>query len=342
MAVVIIFLAWNFIGKKPVEKIAYSETVVSTSTPQFVILSFDGSKSVDMLNETLDFERKMKAQGEAVHFTYFINPVYFLPSSRSYVYQAPRQKPGVSTIGFSDSSADVALRVAAFNEAMREGNEIGSHAVGHFNGSDWSHDEWKQEFDSFDTLVADIQQNNLPVVIETSLFNRENIVGFRAPDLGVNEQTYKILSEFHFSYDSSGIDVSDTWPKKDSYGVWHIPLGMMTIGPQEFRVTTMDYNVWMHQSNAHNVLTKNSLEWNSHLREVVDAYVQYFNRHYEGSRAPVVIGGHFSQWNDGLYWEAMKIFAQNVCGKTDVRCSTYSELVAFMNASSTLSNIEKK
>jgi hypothetical protein len=62
---------------------------VSSSTPQFVLLSFDGSKSVPMLDETLDFQREMTAKGKPLHFTYFINASYFLTKDTAASYQAP-------------------------------------------------------------------------------------------------------------------------------------------------------------------------------------------------------------------------------------------------------------
>ena len=45
-----------------------------------------------------------------------------------------------------------------------------------------------------------------------------------------------------------------------------------------------------------------------------------------------MIAGHFAKWNDGVYWEAMKAFASEVCGRADVRCVSYRELVNYMNA----------
>ncbi|MDD4989113.1 MAG: hypothetical protein PHV42_01670, partial [Candidatus Pacebacteria bacterium] len=86
--------------------------LVSSSTPQFVVFSFDGSKSVDMLNETLDFEKKLAGEGKPLHFTYFVNAAYFLSQSTANLYQAPGQPVGKSMIGFSDYKKDIPLRVA--------------------------------------------------------------------------------------------------------------------------------------------------------------------------------------------------------------------------------------
>src|ERR1700759_2357249 len=41
--------------------------------PQFVVLAFDGSKSLGMWQETRKFAKDMTAAGKPVKFTYFIN-----------------------------------------------------------------------------------------------------------------------------------------------------------------------------------------------------------------------------------------------------------------------------
>jgi hypothetical protein len=58
----------------------------------------------------------------------------------------------------------------------------------------------------------------------------------------------------------------------------------------------------------------------------------YFDKNYNGNRAPLHIGHHFSKWNGGAYWSAMKDFALAICTRADVICGTYRELVSFMEA----------
>ena len=232
-------------------KVSYQ---VSSSTPQFVLLSFDGSKSVDMLNNTLAFETKMASEGKPLHFTYFINAAYFLTKSTANLYQGPGHARGVSAIGFSDSTQDIAARVRAFNTAYAAGNEIGSHSVGHFNGSKWSYDEWKQEFDSFISLMANVQKDNPSQQIDAPIF-LDSIRGFRAPELGVNKNLYAVLQDEHYTYDGSGVGAMYTWPKKDANGIWHIPLGTIFVGPKKSPSISMDYSLWMLQSGAKNVAT---------------------------------------------------------------------------------------
>ena len=303
---------------------------VSSSTPQFVVLSFDGSKSVDMLDETLAFEHKMQSEGKPLHFTYFINAAYFLSQETASMYQSPKKARGISNIGFSTYAKDIPLRVKAFNAAFAEGNEIGSHTVGHFDGTTWTYDDWSKEFGSFISIMTNVQKYNPSQQIDAPVF-LENLHGFRAPYLAVNDGLYKTLADHHFTYDTSGIGPMDAWPHKDAHGIWNIPIGTIFVGANKSPVIAMDYSLYMHQSNAKDVAINGTNLWKTLNGDIESAYMDYFNTNYYGNRAPIIIGHHFTKWNDGAYWEAMKTFAENVCGKPQVKCVTYSELVSYLN-----------
>jgi len=304
---------------------------VASDTPQFVILSFDGSKSLTMLQETLDFQKMLQAQGTSLQFTYFINAAYFLTDATGMIYHAPRQKAGVSNIGFSNTALDIPLRVALFNAAHSAGNEIASHSAGHFNGSRWSYSEWRDEFRQFNSILFHVAENNPSIKVDPWLIGPDDIVGFRAPDLGVDQALYLALHDSHFTYDASGVARGDAWPKKDTYGVWRIPLGTIYLGTHHTPVIAMDYSIWAVQSDNNDTVRQGSAEWNSYLSDVKSAYMEYFDHNYNSTRAPIIIADHFSKWNDGVYWEAMKAFAQEVCGKPHVRCVTFSELVQYLD-----------
>jgi hypothetical protein len=65
-------------------------------------------------------------------------------------------------------------------------------------------------------------------------------------------------------------------------------------------------------------------------QQVVDSYKYYFKVNYFGNRGPLHIGHHFSKWNKGAYWSAMKKFTKFVCGKPDVKCVTYKEYTEWL------------
>lgn len=319
-----------------------SEVRYSTSTPQFVLLSFDGSKSLEMWKDTREFAKKMNSEGKPIHFTYFINAIYLLTEKNKDTYQSPRGIKGDSLIGFSNSEEDVVLRAEEIKKAFDEGHEIASHTAGHFPGRFLSEEEWKKEFLSFQSLIDDIQKNNSSVVVPELSFLKGQIVGFRAPELSVSNAMYKTLKELNFTYDSSGIALPDTQPKKDEYGIWHIPLNTIEIGEGKVPAISMDYSLWILQSYGIEEAVKGTPLWDKYFSDVKNAYLEYFERNYKNGRAPVVIGNHFSLWNDGVYWEAMKSFAENVCGKPEVYCVTFKEYVKYLNAKTTEPLVKKQ
>ena len=112
----------------------------------------------------------------------------------------------------------------------------------------------------------------------------------------------------------------DFQPKRDRYGIWDFPLASLRAA--HGRVPSMDYNFYFKDSKGKPNPSNGAL----YEQRMLDAYRKYFRNNYNGSRAPIHIGHHFSKWNGGAYWRAMKRFAIEVCGKPDVKCVTYREL----------------
>lgn len=311
----------------------------STSTPvsesghptQYVVMAFDGSYSLEMWQKTLDFAQQMGAEDKPVHFTYFLSGVYFLNWRKADRYLPPLKPAGTSLIGFADSNRDVERRVAFANRAISEGHEIGSHANGHFDGSVWAEKDWQQEFSQFDNLIFNLSQNNDvdPPDRERYTINlsKKDLVGFRAPDLGKNAALYAVLQKNGYRYDTSGVGKAGDWPKQDGNGIWRFPVAQISYGTTTSPILAMDYNFYFKQSGATDTVKKGEQEWDRFLGQTYESYINYFNKNYSGNRAPVYIGSHFSEWNDGVYWEAMQKFARAVCGKPQVKCVSFKELM---------------
>jgi hypothetical protein len=67
--------------------------------------------------------------------------------------------------------------------------------------------------------------------------------------------------------------------------------------------------------------------------EMYLAYMNGFEKVYNGNRAVMNIGHHFSPWNFGSYWRAMQRVALRFCnGKEfpEVRCVNHREVISFM------------
>lgn len=308
--------------------------------PQYVLLAFDGSSAISMWQTTRKFAQDSTAKGQPLKFTYFISGVYYVgknhksdivPGTANPVYIAP-QHGASSAIGWGGDSNDLLARYDQTNLAHQEGNEIGSHAVGHWDGTTWSYSGWTSEFSQFATIIAKFFEINVlkPSAAFPSgwLFPVSSIVGFRAPQLGINSSLYQVLKDTHYRYDTSKTANANYWPaKKSSDEPWNFPLAMLRIAGTGKRTLSMDYNFYFADSAALPKPENKAI----YKKQMLDTYLHYFESNYNGNRAPVNIGHHFSLWNDGAYWDAMQEFAAKVCGMPEVKCVTYRELADYMD-----------
>lgn len=300
-------------------------TPVADRPPQFVLLAFDGSYSLDAWKKSRNFTQSMAKKNIPVHFTYFISGVYFVNNEKRNLYKPPGGKgQGRSAIGWGGTKQEINLRLEQLNQAYQEGHEIGSHAVGHFDGSRWSETDWKREFEYFDQFIFDAYKiNGLKGTFD---FDRSAIQGFRAPELGQSPGLYKTLKKEGFRYDTSKVAAANYWPKPEN-GIWNFPLASLTTAITRKNVLSMDYNFYYLHSQG----KPNSSNAKHYEEDTFQTYLKYFQSNYSGNRAPVNIGHHFSAWNQGAYQKALFRFAEAVCGKPEVRCVTYSELADFMD-----------
>lgn len=293
--------------------------------PQYVLLAFDGSLNLDMWNETLKF-----AKVNNIKFSYFISGVYFLLDSNRMDYVEPTFGPGKSAIGFAgDSKKNLVTRVAFVNRAYDEGHTIGSHANGHFDGSSWALPQWELEFEEFTHLIFNVfTQNGLNQGPHTNPyhFTSEQIVGFRAPQLGTNQDMYQALQKRSFAFDTSQTSSMDYWPKKRG-SLWNFPLSELRIFETGKQTISMDYNFYFNQSGARPDLANAE----KYRMQMLKTYLGYFYTNYYGNRAPVHIGHHFSKWNGGAYWLALEDFVKTVCVLPEVKCVSYQSLLNYMN-----------
>lgn len=295
--------------------------------PQYVLLAFDGSSSIKAWQETRSF-----AKENGIKFTYFISGVYFLTKNNRMLYQPPAGlKRGRSDIGFGGNTADLQARTQEVLAAMDEGHAMGSHANGHFDGKNWTADDWRQEFDQFHHFVEDVFDIH-HLVSDISAVWRQRIQdaihGFRAPLLGIGKGLYQNLanSPHQYEYDTSKADRMNYWPKKNKDGLWNFPLAQIRIADTCKRTLSMDYNFYFSQSQGKDDLAHAEIYEDQMYR----SYLAYFSSNYYGNRAPVNIGHHFSKFNGGAYWRAMMKFAKRVCGLPEVRCVSYPELQKFV------------
>jgi len=294
--------------------------------PQFVAIAFDNCTELERWQEWTDFATELNRGGQRVRFTFFVSGINFLSNAKKHLYQGPHQSRGASRINFGGSAEDVRKRVAFMNALYRDGHEIASHAVGHFDGRSWGAAAWTSEFNSFDDLLSNVASNNALAPGDGFAFAPKDIVGFRAPYLAHSPGLYTTLAGRGFRYDTSGTMPAQAWPEKRD-GVWRFNLAEIRLAGSGRATLSMDYNFLVAQSGAAPIASRRE----QFRQQMLDSYLNYFRANYSGNRAPIHIGHHFTDYQNGAYREALKSFARMVCGLPEVRCVTYKTLADYMD-----------
>lgn len=304
--------------------------------PQYVVIGFDGGLNLEHWQAMRDFAKAMKKDKKPLNFTYFVSGVYFLSDNNKHVYAGPKHTPGYSMIGFAEDKPQVlADRVDMMNGAFKDGQEIASHANGHFDASadKWDANDWSSEFKQYNDLLFGAFFNNKAEPNAANkyphgyAFDQKEIVGFRAPALGVTPALYPTLKAYGFKYDVSSTGEPMFWPRKDENGIWKFLVPSIEIAGTGKKVVNMDYNFYVAQSKGVDDLVNRE----AYRKQMVDSYVNYFNNNYYGHRAPVFLGHHFNLYNGGAYWDALQDFTKMVCGMPEVKCINYKQYATWID-----------
>ncbi len=289
-------------------------------------MAFDNCTELERWQELTDFAAEMNKSGDRVHFTFFVSGVNFLADAYRKIYESPLGR-GLSRINFGGTPDDVRKRIDYVNDLYRQGHEIASHAVGHFNGAKWSAVQWGQEFRSFKSVLGHVVDNNaLPANSPNLAVPLAHVVGFRAPYLARSNGLYTVLKENGFRYDTSSDSAPDAWPEKID-GIWRFNLARLKLHNMRRTTLSMDYNFFMLQSRGR----VDPKHFDTFREQILQTYLDYFRANYYGNRAPLHIGHHFFDYQGGAYKQALMQFAREVCGLPEVRCVTYAKLADFMD-----------
>ncbi len=296
------------------------EKPADTRPKQVVIISFDGAHD----NKLWQRSRAL-GQETGAHFTYFLSCVFYLERADRAQYQPPRMKAGRSNVGFAQDKAEIATRLDQVWKANLEGHEIASHGCGHFDGKSWTAKEWAQEIQAFRTIVGNAWSANKidgePEGWKDLVYNK--ITGFRAPYLSDDKPVQTALRESGFAYQASGVTSGPELPKNLA-GLKSFGLPLIPEGTARKPVIAMDYNLYVRHSGG-----KEKPEQAAQFEQgSYDAFMNAFNKQYDGQRIPLQMGFHFVLMNNGAYWNALERFARNVCKRQDVRCVSYQDYLA--------------
>jgi len=298
--------------------------------PQFLIVSFDGAGDATELREWTAAGDRLGAR-----FTFFLSGVYLLAGDQSVRYLPPQHTAGASDIGFAIKPDDTDVRtgirdlVAALNDADASGYEIATHFNGHFCGrragavGQWGPKDWRKELDQFEALARGVAKNN---GIDAEL-HIQPIVGTRTPCLEGNLAFLRtVLAQRGMRYDASTAGYSELWPWRD--GVWIFPVPLVAVDGESFKTLASDYNFYLNQTGAKDVEAEQTPELADQMYRSLRAD---FDARYAGGRAPMSVAYHFESWNHGAYRDALLHLLAEVCGRVDVRCTTYRDVANWLD-----------
>ncbi len=274
--------------------ILVSFLAISSLGAKDVLISFDGSASLQMWQETLDYAKESK-----VKFTYFISAPYFIVENtpRANEYWATKKYNGFQPVAFRKTRTAYGIdrRRGYLDRAVEEGHEIGSHLCGHYDGSKWTKEEWALEMLFFEGTF-------IPYTIKS----------IRAPELGVNQAYFDALNKFapHIQYDSSVVSGRQT--RKFNYGrikQVYVPEIRIINKPTSGYTLPFDYNFHLLQCS------------DEQLKKI---FLDSMKNYYESTDGPFLICLHFEQMNNGIFYEAMKELVEWLKDKNP-RYMTYAE-----------------
>lgn len=272
-----------------------------------------------------------------VRFTGFLTGLYLVDDQHKDAYHGPGHGVGKSSLGSFPSKAEVVQEIHDLNDAYARGDEIGTHYNGHFcsdnrpGGNDWNAADWTSELTQFMSFVNDYKKVNGDDSLPSLAFTSSEIKGGRTPCLEGNIETYyPVLKKFGFSYDSSPDRQGMGWPAKGkSTGIWMLGMPDWWIAGTSHYQIMMDYNMWYSQEN---VGTPAQAQSDKDSRAVLQSYKNMYNAAVTGNRAPLIIGNHFNDWNNGAYTKAVGEFMQWVCAKPEAKCVPFRDVVRWMDA----------
>lgn len=291
---------------------------------QLVMISFDGAGSNPLWERSRTLATRVNAR-----FTYFLSCTLVIDRARAKTYQGPGQKAGRSNIGFAQTKEEAITRLNHVWNARQEGHEIASHTCGHFDGREWTKQDWQQEMRSFRSLLGsawvDLGASDKEPAGWRN-FVKSEIKGFRAPYLSTSPALTQAEHEEGFTYDGSGVTKGPVLPLSEN-GVTMFGLPLIPEGPERRNIIAMDYNLFIrHSAGVENPSRSAEFEERAYT-----AFKTAFDRQYGGDRIPLQLGFHFVEMNGGAYWRAMERLATEVCQMADVACVTYGEAMRMLS-----------
>jgi hypothetical protein len=305
--------------------------------PQFIVYSFDGVGWDEKWQYWFGITQKVP-----LHFTGFLSGVYLLTNQTKLKYTGPGHKPGKSSIPFG-TAADLPVEIGNLNKALGQGEEIGTHFVGHFcddnapGGTQWDTGNWNDELDQFFSFLKNVDVNN-GITAKLNL-TAADIKGERTPCLtGHSADLFPALEAHNMTYDSSFQEDGNglAWPTKSADGkIWQMGMAEFPIHGTGHPQITMDYNFYAQQepNSIGSGNPPSPAQSQADSAQVLATYQDMLKAAItDGVNEPLILGNHFENWNNNAYTQALATFALHNCGKPGIYCVPFRDVVDWMDA----------
>jgi len=314
--------AGNLLAAAPVTR-SFPGRLPDGKPPLFIVVSFDGAGDLMLWSRWRAVAKQVDAR-----MTFFLSGPYLYPGNRRSDYTPPYKKPGASDIGWGDT-AGILGRTKVLREAIAEGHEIGTHANGHFCGTNgigrWTTAQWTAELGAFDRMVRTGPSLAAGKTVAPP-FNPATVKGMRTPCLEGDRPAYRLaMAQRGMLYDASAPGYI-AWPKKAN-GLWNFPLQSVTLAGTSKKTLTMDYNLWFAQTQARKAPLAEAPALKA---QVLATYRQALAKSRASGNPPLFLGNHFNRWNNSVYSDALTTFVMETCKQPDVRCVSNMELASWL------------
>jgi peptidoglycan/xylan/chitin deacetylase (PgdA/CDA1 family) len=231
-----------------------------------------------------------------------------LAADRAHLGTEPRNRP---VIRYSPDVGAIRDRAANIRDLGRLGIEIASHAVRHDHGRAWSEERWRREHAEHRRISRRLE---LPLPR-----------GFRAPFLEWNDAMYRVMEAEGMRFDASRTG-GQRWPRRHpGTDIWSFRIPSVPVSGRA--ALFFDDNlqrILLREAEAGGIPEADRQGWLD--RRFLGIAEAAFRRHYEGNRAPFLISGH------GRFRAGMIRLMRIICAEPEVRCGTFSEAVAYLDA----------
>ena len=228
----------------------------------------------------------------------------------------PRNRPAVK---YARHPGEILETVARIKRLHAAGVEIGSHGVRHEWSRErpyqkpWGTPRWTQEFSDHQRIL--------------DLFDLPSPAGFRAPFLDVNRAMFTALDEAAIAYDASSVwGRAMRWPRRHrDTSVWAFGIPQVDLpGGRRGLLFDISMKRRLERVRQADPELSNGHKWRTLNRLYSKVLQEEFARRFRSNRAPLLISGH------GGFMIPNVQFMKRVCGRPQVRCGTFSEVVAYL------------